>query len=118
MNNLKIEWVRKNQKKYLKFTFNEKLTVEDASIAIEKWQSFFNESPNEKIILIWDCLKMTGYDSAARMKWQTALKEMKKQIDSIWLISSSSLIKMGASFMSVFSSYPINVVSSENEIKT
>jgi len=117
MSNLKIEWVNKSQKRCLKFTFNEKLTVEDATSIIEKWQNHFKEFPKEKIIIIWDCIKMTGYDSSARTKWQSALKEMKEQIDSIWLITNSSLIKMGASFISVFASYPINVVNSENEIK-
>ena len=116
MENPKIEWKNNPKKKCLKFTFNDRLGEQDAVSAIEKWQKSFKTFPREKILLIWDCLTMTGYESGARNHWQNALKEMKEQIDSIWLITNSGFIRMGASVMSVFSSYPIKVVSSENEI--
>ena len=59
---------------------------------------------------------MKGYDSDARVKWQSALKEMNTQIDSIWLISDSSIIKMGATMMGLFSSLNVKVIKSESEI--
>ena len=59
---------------------------------------------------------MKGYESAARAKWTDALKEMKPQIGTIWLISDSALIRMGASVMSMLSSINIKAISSESEI--
>ena len=59
---------------------------------------------------------MKGYDSDARVLWPEALKEMKSQIHSIWLVSASSAIKIGASVMGFFTKLDIRPVSSENEI--
>ena len=117
MENPKIELQQNSSKKCLKFTFEQRLTEQDAKSAIESWQNAFSSNPNDKFIMIWDCIKMTGYDSGARIIWQDALKKMKNQIECIWLITNSSLIKMGASVMSVFASYPLIVVGSEQEIK-
>ncbi len=117
MDSPRIEWRKNTAKKCLKFTFADRLTEENAKTAVKIWQDSFKSYPKEKIVLLWDCNKMTGYDPSARNIWQSALKEMKNQIDCIWLITNSSLIKMGATFMSVFASYPINVVKTEEEIK-
>ncbi len=115
--NPKIEWIQKSEKPCLKFTFTEMLTEEDAEIAIFKWREEFQSKKEESIILIWDCKKMKGYETAARIRWAEALKEMKSQIDKIWLISDSVITKMGASAMGLFSSINIKVVQSESEIK-
>ncbi len=116
MENPRIEWKNNPNKKCLKFIFNDKLSEQDAVSAIEKWRKSFKSYPGEKVVLIWDCLNMKGYESGARNLWQSALKEMKGQIDSIWLITNSGFIRMGASVMSVFASYPIKVVDSENAV--
>lgn len=117
MENPKIEWLKSYQQKCLKFTFNEKLTEENAIVGVDKWKNCFSNYPNNKITLIWDCKSMSGYDPNARNYWQAAMKEMKNQIDTIWLITNSVLIRMGASAMSVFASFKIKVVSSEQEIE-
>ncbi len=59
---------------------------------------------------------MKGYDSAARVQWTEALKEMKPQIDTIWLITNSTIIRMGAYVMGMVSSLDIKVVGAETEI--
>jgi len=115
--NPKIEWLQRAKKDCLKFTFKETLTEQNAIIAIQKWEKAFASKPEEKIIIIWDCSKMSGYSTKSRILWQNALKEMKEQIDIIWLISQSSLIKMGASVMGLFTSLKIKTVSKESEIK-
>lgn len=113
---VKIEWVQKLSKTCLKFVFGERLTSKEAERAIIKWRTEFQSKPDKSINIIWDCRRMKGYDSEAREKWTYALKEMKSQIDTIWLITESSIIKMGASLMSLFSTLDIKVVSSENKI--
>ena len=74
------------------------------------------ELPDNSIILIWDCRKMKGYDSDARVKWTDAIKEMKAQIETIWLIADSSLIKMGAALMGMVASINIKTIRSEDEM--
>lgn len=115
--NPKIEWTQKFGKPCLKFTFTKMLTEEDAEIAIFKWKEEFQSKKEESIILIWDCKKMNGYETAARIRWTEAMKDMKSQIDKIWLISDSVITRMGASAMSLFSSINIKTVHSESEVK-
>ncbi len=100
----------------LKFTFAQKLKKDEAHRMIAKWRQAFAARPGQRIVLIWDARELTGYESGARTAWQEALQEMKLQIDTIWLISKSSMISMGASVMAVFSSLDIKVVSTESEI--
>ena len=111
-----IEWSLKSGRQCLRFIFGERLTVKEAEVAIGEWREAFQSKMDTSIILIWDCRKMNGYDSAARAKWTEALKEMKSQIDTIWLITDVAIIKMGASVMGMFSSLHIKTVSSESEI--
>ena len=115
--NPKLEWLIIKEKECLKFTFTDVLTEQLAITAVDNWKRAFASKPDEKIILIWHCLDMEGYENKARSQWQKALKEMKSQIDCIWLVNESNIIRMGASIMSLFASFEIKVVSSENEIK-
>ena len=76
----------------------------------------FDSKKDEKIVIIWQCLEMEGYEAMARTTWQTAIKKLKSNIEAIWLITNSRVIKAGASIMSFFTSYDIKVVKSEQEI--
>jgi hypothetical protein len=114
--NPRIEWSQISGKECLRFIFGERLTVNEAEVAIEEWRKAFQSKIDKAIILIWDCNKMRGYDSDARVKWTVALKEMKSQIDSIWLISDSQVIRIGASVMGFFSNLDIKPISAESEI--
>jgi hypothetical protein len=67
-------------------------------------------------MLIWDCRKMRAYDSAARTKWTEALNEMKSQISTIWLISESPIIRMGASVIGLLISLKIKAIASESQM--
>ena len=111
-----IKWLEKNGKKYLHFLFEEHLTEQSAKDGIQKWQSQCAGYDN-KIRIIWDCTLMKGYDTQARVTWHEALKEMKNSIEVIWLVSTSPLIRMGASIMSMLMPFKIIAVSSEQEIK-
>ena len=114
--NPKIAWQEKAGKRCLHFTFSGRLTEQDATSAIQAWRSAFAARMGEPVTLIWDCREMTGYDTAARIQWQQTLKELGGQIESIWLISSSRMIRMGASVMALFSSLNIRPVDSEDSI--
>jgi hypothetical protein len=115
MDNPKIEWISKAGRDCLKFTFREKFTEQDAAASLDKWRQAF-AGQAQKVPLIWDCLAMNDYDHEARTIWQNACKDMKDNIDVIWVITNSILIRMGASVISVFTSLKIKVVSSESDI--
>ena len=117
MENPRIEWISKAGRDCLKFTFQGKFTKEDAPASLETWRQAFADRSDQKVPLIWDCLAMEDYDHEARTMWQNACKEMKGRIDSIWVITNSILIRMGASVISVFTSLKIRVVGSQSEIQ-
>jgi hypothetical protein len=114
--NPKIEWSVIGLKPCLKFTFKEALTGEDAKIAVAEWRQAFQSRMNSPIVLVWDCRQLKKYESAAKAKWTEALKELKPQIQTIWLVSESPLIRMGASMLALATSIPIKPVSSEGKI--
>jgi hypothetical protein len=111
-----IEWSETSGKLCLKFTFEENLSLDEAVVAIAEWKRYFREKADKPIVLIWDCRKMKKYETAARDRWTAALKEMKKDIESIWLITDNLFIKFGAFIMSTLCSIKINVIHSEDEI--
>jgi len=113
----KIEWERRGKSPCLRFTFGAHLGEHGAREAIAEWRRLFETAPPGKVALIWDCREMKGYDSAARTIWQETLKELRDQIGTIFLISDSAMIRMGASVMSLFSSLEIKPVRSEAEIE-
>lgn len=117
MENPTIEWVKKSGKDCLKFTFSGKFQEQDAIASTEKWRQLFATKKQQKIILIWDCLDMHDYDQQARTLWQNACKDMKDQIEIIWVMTNSILIRMGASVISVFTSLKIKVVGAEKDIQ-
>lgn len=117
MDNPNIEWIQKSGKNCLKFTFQESFKEQDAKAAIERWHEELATKPQEGIVHIWDCLAMKDYDQQARKMWSETCKDLKDQIDIIWVITNSLLIKMGATVISVFTSLNIKVVSSEADIR-
>ncbi len=115
--NPRIEWAQINNLECLKFTFEDTFTEYDALNAISTWKTIFDQIKGKKVILVWHCLKMTGYDPMARVLWQKTIKELKDRIDKIWLITDSAIIQAGATIISIFTSFHIKVVKSEDKIK-
>ncbi|MEJ2543609.1 MAG: hypothetical protein P8Y99_06030 [Calditrichaceae bacterium] len=113
----KIEVFKRNEKKYIKFIFSGRLEPNDADTAIIQWKEIFSKDPGIKYIVIWDCVRMQGYDHEARKKWQTALSELEKQIDFIWIITQSTMFKMGAQVMALLTNLNLKVVDTEDNIK-
>ena len=114
--NPEIAWHTLGSQACLKFTFNGYLTEADTERAVLEWRQAVASMPHESITLIWDCLKMEGYAHKARSQWTHAMLEMKSQITSIWLITRSPIIKMGATVMGMFSQMNIHIAKSEDEI--
>ena len=117
MDNPKMEWVQKSGKTCLKFTFHGNFKEQDAELATAQWRKELACRPRERIVHIWDCLDMKDYEQPARILWSDTCKNLKNQIDVIWVITNSILIKMGATVISVFTSLNIKVVKSETDIR-
>ena len=111
-----IIWSRQRKEPHLWFVFHGKFTTNDAEAGIEAWRGEFIALEGKSALLVWDCRKMEGYEAAARSKWMVTLKELKPQIIQIWLISHSSFIRMGASFMGMVTWLKTNAANSEEEI--
>lgn len=116
-NKLNIELCQLSNEDCLKFTFIDNFNEEEAKIAVEEWRTLFKSTKGEKTRLVWDCREMTGYEKKALKVWQHAMKDLKDQIDIVWLITNSPIIKTGAKLMSVFSKFTIKVVKSPEQIK-
>ncbi len=112
LTNPKIEWCRIKGNNCLRFTFEGELTTSEAADAVEIWQEMFSGSSQKKITVVWDCLKMTGYDIIARKIWQKALKQMKNRIDKCLIVTNNQHMRYGAIILSLFTSIDIKVSNS------
>ena len=101
--------------KCLRFHFDGYLEAGEAQRLISEWKRIFTDDPDRKFIVVWNCLKMNGYESDARKLWTDALKGMKPQIQEIRIITESSAIKMGASIMAMVTQTKLRVFSSEDQ---
>lgn len=117
LNSFDIELYQYKTEECLKFTFKGKFREQDALSGSKEWRELFSSTGIEKSILIWDCNEMSGFESKARIIWQEVMKELKGQIDCVWLISKSSVIRTGAKLMSTFTGFKIKAVKSEKDIK-
>ena len=113
---LSIELCQLSNEDCLKFTFTENFNESQAIEAVDEWKYLFENSKGEKTRLVWDCTNMKGYEGKALKVWQQAMKDLKNQIDTVWLITDSNMIKAGAKLISVFSKFSIKVVKSANQI--
>jgi len=100
----------------LLFTFQGELSKHTAHQLIHRWNNYHKQYPTRKLVLIWDATEMTGYDPAARSQWQRMMKEVRDQIDMIYLVSDKRIIRLGANLMSMFSKLTIKPVISLHEV--
>lgn len=115
---MKLEWLEKGGKKYLKFLFKDHLSLDAAMATISKWKEELSKesAKTEKVNLIWDCNEMTGYDGAARKTWQATMGELKGQIGDIWIISRNPIFRTAAKTMALLTSYKLKSAKSEDDI--
>jgi hypothetical protein len=114
-----VQLIRKNEKLYLQFDFighlNEAIAVE----AISEWRKKLESlhPPDAKVDLIYNCIFMTGFDTAARKKWQETMKELQPRTNVIWIVSDNIFIIGAAKTMSILTRYTIKSVKSLDEIR-
>lgn len=100
----------------LSFRFPNYLTEHDAKTVIGQWKQLFEKYQDKPFILIWECSEMKDYDSAARVRWQECMRELKNRFELVYLVSASKIVKAGAVLMSTFSPYTLKNVNSLAEI--
>jgi hypothetical protein len=112
-----ISWKYISGKHCLFFKFTGHLTEENAKEAVVRWKEEFNKSQEKNIILVWECLEMTGYDKGAREIWQTTISEFKKRIAGIYLITTFKIISAGAHFIGIVTGMNIYNVANVAELE-
>lgn len=111
-----INFISRNNKEYLQFDFPIRLDEATAANAIARWNEKMKAS-NAKVSVIYNCAKMTGFDTNARRIWQDTMKLYKNQIDVIWLVCDNTFILGAAKTMGVLTGFPIKVTKTMNDIK-
>jgi len=96
-----------------KGTFTEKL----AKTLTEEWCKLMQESKEEKVCIVCDCLEMKDYDALARINFQKTLKEFQKRIQTFWVVSPSKVVKYGGMIMGALTSFPMKTVEKMEDVK-
>jgi hypothetical protein len=111
-----IEQFTLHNKKCLKSEFHGVLKYELTRAVCSEWKKIALQNTTNQYNKIINARGLSNYEPMARSIFQNTLKELKGNIEKIWLITDSKIITGGASIMNMFTSVPIKVVSSENEI--
>ena len=111
-----VAWAGAGDHDHLRFAFTGHLTVEGALAGIADWRSRLAERPAGRVVHVWDCRSMTGYDTAARVAWQGALGELRPRIEEIWLVSGSPIVRIGATVMNLVTSLRLHAVAEASEV--
>jgi hypothetical protein len=119
MPNTELQWQTIAGKRFLKFDFIGHLSAIEAAPAIVEWRRQFESDVaiGNKVNIIWNCLKMTGFDPNVKNTWQKTLKEQSKKIEDIWIISKNPMIRVAALTMGAFTNYKIKTAVDESDIK-
>jgi hypothetical protein len=117
--NVSVQLIRKKEKPYLQFDFAGHLDETTALKAISVWKEKLTSlhPPDAKVDLIYNCISMTGFDTAARKKWQETMKELQPRTNVIWIVSDNIFIIGAAKTMSLLTRYVIKSVKSLDEIR-
>jgi hypothetical protein len=117
--NVLVRLIEKNNKPYLQFDFTGHLDEGTAVKAIAEWKKELASltTTGSKIDLIYNCISMSGFDTAARRKWQEAMKELQPRTDVIWIISDNIFIIGAAKTMGVLTRYTIKAVRSLDDVR-
>lgn len=77
-----------------------------------------NELIDDKTLcVVCSCKEMKDYDPMARVKFQKFLKNYEKNIKTMWIITSSKIIKYGGLLMDLVLPFSIKIVENEEQIK-
>ena len=117
--NVSVQLIRKNDRVCIQFDFTGHLDEATAVKAISEWKKELAglHTPIAKVDLIYNCLSMTGFDTAARKRWQETMKELQPRTNVIWIVSDNIFITGTAKTMSILTRYTIKSVKSLEEIR-
>lgn len=80
------EWVQINNKECLKITCYKMFTNQEAMNISENWKNMFAPKADKRFSVIFNCENMADYEPMARTIMQKTISELKKQIDTIWVV--------------------------------
>ncbi len=68
--------------------------------------------------VIADLREMTGYETEARVAWQEAMYDIKKQVVRLILVGArSAMIRIGATTVGAFARVPVKFVATWDEVR-
>jgi hypothetical protein len=111
-----IERFTLNNKECLKLNLNGILNQKDAIRVCSEWKAIAELDKTKKFVVILNAKNMIDYEPMTRNSFQNTMKELKNQIDQIWVVSNSNLIRGGAAIMGLLTSFTIKAVDSEDLI--
>lgn len=107
------------EKNCLYFEFQGVLDDELAKKVILEAEKLIKQhfSNNSEICIVCGCSQMQDYDPVARLHFQNFLKNHANCIHTMWVITTSRIIKYGGLLMGLVLPFSIKVVESEDQIK-
>lgn len=97
--------------------FKGTLTEEIATNVIDRSLEIAVNDSNEKITVVWNCLKMKNYTTEARDVCIKKIAENSFIMDNLFCISTSILIIAGAEILKYFSPLPLYVISNYEKLE-
>jgi hypothetical protein len=111
-----VEQISIHDKECIKLNFGSVLNQKDAIRVCNEWKAVSQVDKTKKYVIIFNAKDMIDYEPMTRTSFQNTMKELKDQIDQIWVISESKLIRGGAAIMGMLTSFSIKAVNSEEQI--
>lgn len=105
-----------NNKKCIIVKYKGYLKAEDTERAVERTIKFLNENPNEKIVLVWNCLDISDYEATSRKILQKAAADYIDSLAIVYAIVTSPIVIAATEIISFFSPTKIKTVSSYEEL--
>lgn len=108
---LDIKYTNIDRHKCLHFIFKGRFTEKISEQACAIWRDELLKS-NEEYVLIWDCLKMNGFEMAAKNVWLTTMKSVGHKIYKVIVVSDNIIIRGTARLMLKIFSFKSEIVKS------
>ena len=105
-----------DQTNYLYFEFKGKFTEEASKKACAAWTKHLGQNMSQTV-LIWDCLKMDGFEMAAKNEWVKALNQLHDKVSSVTVVSDNIVIRGASRLMFKLFGFKSKVVKSHKELK-
>lgn len=98
--------------------FEGTLTAEIATNVIDRSLEIAVNDSDDKITVVWNCLKMKSYTTEARDICRKKLSDNSFIMDHVFCISNSILIIAAAEILKFFSPFPLDVISSYEKLES